>query len=261
MFKCFYKTLLLSFFFIHNLAVGEDLFRNENDMLAGDLLFDTTIRNVEIFQDFDFNGDGLMDVVAASKDQEQAEPIEILINKPPSQNFHLRYGLKLNTTLIQNSRPYRMSILSQISGDRDSLVLAADGGQIEYIQYVDDPNLSIYDRYAVHSYSLFVEGSEISNPFKRIYHAGFGDAVFEDASHQYEDATIGNDLFVIADDDFDTRLFLFERPFDNLMKTSQNLLPLASYELPRAPSHFWIGDIEKDEQQKDDIFFAYDDAW
>ncbi|MGC9329620.1 MAG: hypothetical protein ACP5I1_18435, partial [Candidatus Hinthialibacter sp.] len=214
MFKCFYKTLLLSFFFIHNLAVGEDLFRNEHDMLKGDLLFDTTIKNVEIFQDFDFNGDGLIDVVAASKDQELAEPVEILINKPPSQNFHLRYGFKLNTTLIQNSRPYRTSILSQASGNRDSLVLAADGGQIEYIQYVDDPNLSIYDRYAVHSYSLFVEGSEISNPFKRIYHAGFGDAVFEDA-------TIGNDLYVVADDLGEIRLFLFERPFDELKKTPQ----------------------------------------
>jgi len=211
-----------------------------------------------ILHNLDFNGDHYPDLLIEDSGLEvvSRQNLWIPINlKEPRFLYGIREAVVLNTDLMQSNRILKYTILPPISNreggsQNDSLVLVADGGKMELIRYLDDPELSIFDRYAVYSYTLVPRENDPPNLFSHIVYFSFGDV-----DRQFTDSNV--DLFLVTEDGVTTRLVMFQKSFDYLTKETRNLSPNLIYDLPSYPPQLWFADIEKDEKHKDDIFFEY----
>ena len=243
------------------------LIMNYSQITHADLFDDSMVRfgmgqriDPHAFIDtLDINGDSYSDILITTTDITRDDFYVALNLHEPRFIYGIRSAVIPQTEILTDIHSMKYAIAPSLynrdGGEKmDCVLLAADGGSMELIKYIDDLDVEPWDRYNAYSYNLSDAEMDSANPFAHIHYVGQGDAAIK---AEY----LKNDLFVVSDDGTQTRLFLFRSPFIFLTKEAQSLSPSKTYGLPGIPSRFWIGDIDKNDETKDDIFFEYGGNW
>lgn len=199
----------------------------------------------------DFNGDSMPDLLINQNDGNLDD--WIVFNNYSFFNHRDAINIPPNFT---SSLPVHYALLPPVSkrDTKDTLLLVTPNGDLEVIRYVNDDEISVWERYIRFHYSLDSGESDTV-----VTNWSIHDALIVDHENDLPNPYL-SDLLVIASKNSGTYLYQYLYPFSRSFSNQNEVLHSTQvYPLPGVPSTFWSCFINSD--RRSDLFFEHEGQW